>query len=129
MAILKVDLNIHLSSVSSISITIRVLLVENEPDLGAAIKRTINQKAYVVDWVINGIEAWNYLEIANLGVEPQGMQYTLAIFDWLLRKLSRLELCQRLQKQRNPLPVLMLTAKDCMEDKVVGLDALGQMTI
>jgi DNA-binding response OmpR family regulator len=35
----------------------RVLLVEDEPDLGAAIKRILNQKAYVVDWVIDGIEA------------------------------------------------------------------------
>ena len=55
--ILKVDSNIHLTSVSSISIARRVLLVEDKPDLGAAIKRILNQKAYVVDWVLDGIEA------------------------------------------------------------------------
>lgn len=94
----------------------RVLLVEDEPDLGAAIKRTLNQEKYVVDWVLDGSEAWNYLQ-------NDWMQYTLAIFDWLLPGLSGLELCQRLRAQRHPLPVLMLTAKDRMEDKVAGLDA------
>ncbi|HEY9638153.1 MAG TPA: two-component system response regulator RppA [Coleofasciculaceae cyanobacterium] len=94
----------------------RVLLVEDEPDLGAAIKRILNQEKYVVDWVQDGTEAWNYLE------DPQ-TQYTLAIFDWLLPGLSGLELCKRLRSQQSPLPVLMLTAKDQMEDKVAGLDA------
>ena len=94
----------------------RVLLVEDEPDLGAAIKRILNQEKYVVDWVQDGTEAWNYLEDAQ-------MQYTLAIFDWLLPGLSGLELCKQVRSQRNPLPILMLTAKDQLEDKVAGLDA------
>jgi DNA-binding response OmpR family regulator len=94
----------------------RILLVEDEPDLGAAIKRILNQEKYVVDWVQDGTEAWNYLE------DPQ-TQYTLAIFDWLLPGLSGLELCKRLRARHSPLPVLMLTAKDQMEDKVAGLDA------
>jgi DNA-binding response OmpR family regulator len=94
----------------------RILLVEDEPDLGTAIKRTLNQEAYIVDWVLDGNEAWNYLE-------NQWTQYTLAIFDWLLPGLSGLELCKRLRSRNNALPVLMLTAKDRMEDKVMGLDA------
>lgn len=94
----------------------RVLLVEDEPDLGNAIKRTLNQEKYVVDWVQNGKEAWNYLE-------NEWTQYTVAIFDWLLPGLSGIELCQRLRKQGNALPVLILTAKDSLEDKVTGLDA------
>lgn len=94
----------------------RVLLVEDEPDLGAAIKRILNQEKYVVDWVQDGTEAWNYLQ------DPQ-TQYTLAVFDWLLPGLSGLELCKRVRSQNNPLPILILTAKDQMEDKVAGLDA------
>lgn len=94
----------------------RVLLVEDEPDLGAAIARVLNQEKYVVDWVQDGIEAWHYLD------NPQ-WQYTLAIFDWLLPGLSGLELLRRLRTQHHPLPVLMLTAKDCLEDMVQGLDA------
>jgi len=94
----------------------RVLLVEDEPDLGKAIKQRLNQEKYVVDWVLDGTEAWEYLE-------SQWTQYTLAIFDWLLPGLSGLELCKRLRTRHSPLPVLMLTAKDQMEDKVAGLDA------
>ncbi|MEI2578099.1 two-component system response regulator RppA [Scytonema sp. PRP1] len=94
----------------------RVLLVEDEPDLGAAIKRTLNQQKYLVDWVMDGNEAWAYLE-------NSWTQYTLAIFDWMLPGISGLELCKRLRSSKNPLPVLMLTAKDRMEDKVTGLDA------
>ena len=93
----------------------RVILVEDEPDLGAAIKRTLNQEKYVVDWVLDGTEAWGYLD--------QWTQYTVGIFDWLLPGLSGLELCQRLREQKNSMPVLMLTAKDSLEDKVTGLDA------
>lgn len=94
----------------------RVLLVEDEPDLGAAIKRVLHQEKYVVDWVQNGIEAWNYLS-------DQQTQYTLAIFDWLLPGISGLELCKKVRSQHNPLPILMLTAKDHEQDKVAGLDA------
>ncbi len=94
----------------------RVLLVEDEPDLGAAIKRVLSQEAYVVDWVLNGTEAWDYLE-------NKWTQYTLAILDWMLPGLSGVELCQRLRSKGKSLPVLMLTARDRLEDKVVGLDA------
>jgi len=94
----------------------RVLLLEDEPDLGAAIKRTLSQEKYIVDWVSDGTEAWGYLE-------SQWTQYTLAIFDWLVPGLSGLELLQRLRARNNALPVLMLTARDRMEDKVAGLDA------
>lgn len=94
----------------------RILLVEDEPDLGKAIDRTLKQEKYIVDWAQDGREAWEYLD-------NQWMQYTLAIFDWLLPGLSGLELLQRLRAKNSALPVLMLTAKDRMEDKVAGLDA------
>ncbi|MEA5625188.1 two-component system response regulator RppA [Nostoc sp. UHCC 0251] len=94
----------------------RVLLVEDEPDLGAAIKRTLNQQKYLVDWVMDGNEAWAYLENSSA-------QYTVAILDWMLPGITGLELCKRLRYKVNPLPILMLTARDRMEDKVAGLDA------
>jgi DNA-binding response OmpR family regulator len=94
----------------------RILLVEDEPDLGAALERTLKREKYVVDWVTDGATAWQFLE-------NSWNQYTVAIFDWLLPELSGIELCQRLRAEQNPLPVLMLTAKDRMEDRVIGLDA------
>ncbi|HLP89315.1 MAG TPA: two-component system response regulator RppA [Nostocaceae cyanobacterium] len=94
----------------------RLLLVEDEPDLGSAVKRTLTQNKYLVDWVMDGDEAWAYLE------NPM-VQYTVAILDWMLPGITGLELCKRLRYQGNSLPVLMLTAKDRIEDKVTGLDA------
>ncbi|KYC34864.1 two-component system response regulator [Scytonema hofmannii PCC 7110] len=94
----------------------KVLLVEDEPDLGASIKRKLSQERYIVDWVLNGNEAWSCLE-------NHWKNYTLAIFDWLLPGISGLELLHRLRVRGYSLPVLMLTAKDSMEDKVAGLDA------
>ncbi len=94
----------------------RILLVEDEPDLGEALKRGLLREKYVVDWVMDGSEAWEYLE-------SSWTHYNLAIFDWLLPGLSGLELCQRVRQTKNPIPILILTAKDRMEDKVAGLDA------
>lgn len=94
----------------------RILLVEDEPDLGKAIQRSLSRERYLVDWVQDGNEAWDYLD------NPQ-IEYAVAIFDWMLPGLSGLELCKRLRTRNNPLPVLMLTAKDRIEDRVTGLDA------
>jgi DNA-binding response OmpR family regulator len=60
---------------------VRIILVEDEADLGTAIKRTLHQHGYVVDWVQDGMEAWSYLE-------DQQTEYNLGIFDWLLPGLS-----------------------------------------
>ncbi|MGF1591081.1 MAG: two-component system response regulator RppA [Pleurocapsa sp.] len=94
----------------------RILLVEDEPNLGTAIERTLKHHKYIVDWVQNGNDAWSYLE-------SNWTQYTLAIFDWLVPGLSGIELLKKLRAKNNPLPVLMLTARDRMRDKVTGLDA------
>lgn len=94
----------------------RILLVEDEPDLGRAIEASLHREKYIVDWVQNGTEAWGYLE-------NRQVQYAVAILDWLLPGLSGIELCQRVRSKNNPLPILLLTAKDHIEDKVTGLDA------
>ncbi|BAW97925.1 two-component response regulator (plasmid) [[Synechococcus] sp. NIES-970] len=94
----------------------RILLVEDEPDLGAIIERTLMREKYIVDWARDGEAAWDYLQ-------SPWAQYTMLVVDWLLPKLSGLELCQRLRETNYTLPVLMLTAKDRVEDRVQGLDA------
>lgn len=94
----------------------RILLIEDEPDLGAIIQRTLQREKYLVDWVQDGAEAWNYLE-------HKWTQYSVAIVDWLLPGLSGIELCKRLRQQHNTLPIIMLTAKDDAQDIVMGLDA------
>lgn len=94
----------------------RILLVEDEPDLGAAIKQSLNHSNHVVDWALDGLDAWEYLA-------DERLEYHLGIFDWLLPGISGVELIKRIRKQQKPLPILMLTAKDSMEDKIAGLDA------
>lgn len=94
----------------------RVLLVEDELDLGQALKEALEDVGYIVDLACDGGEAWVYLL-----EEPT--PYTLAVFDWMLPEISGLELCRRLRLKGNSLPVLMLTAKDGLTDKISGLDA------
>jgi len=94
----------------------RILLVEDEEDLGKALQRSLKQEKYIVDWVQDGTEAWRYLTSSEV-------DYVLAIVDWMLPSLSGLEICKRLRSQGNSLPVLMLTAKDQLEDRVMGLDS------
>ncbi len=93
----------------------RLLLLEDEPDLAIAIQKTLRSHHYTVDWVSDGTLAWNSLQMGNL--------YQMAILDWMVPGLSGLEICQRLRQQQNAIPVLMLTARDRMDDRVAGLDA------
>lgn len=93
----------------------RILLVEDEEDLGLAIKQVLVSEKYIVDWVTDGKSAWDYLQ-------NSWADYTVAIFDWLVPNLSGLELCQRLRSHKNPLPVLMLTALGDAQSRVTGLD-------
>jgi DNA-binding response OmpR family regulator len=94
----------------------KILLVEDEPDLGRLLQKSLARHQYVVDWVQDGEAAWGWLNYPQAG-------YTLAIVDWMLPKLSGIELCQRLRASAQNIPIIMLTARDRMEDKIVGLDA------
>jgi DNA-binding response OmpR family regulator len=95
---------------------VKILLVEDEPDLGAVIQKGLTHHQYVVDWARDGMEAWNYLT-------SDRATYAMAIIDWMLPKISGIELCQRLRRDNFSLPILILTARDRMEDKITGLDA------
>ena len=92
----------------------RLLLLEDEPDLGAAIQKNLQQNRYIVDWFTEGDIAWEALRQND---------YTLAVLDWMVPNLSGLDLCKRLRQHQKTLPILILTAKDAMGDRVQGLDA------
>lgn len=102
----------------------RVLLAEDEPDLGKAVKRVLTQEAYVVDWVQSGDEALSFLE-------QNASLYAMCVFDWMLPGITGVELCQWLRassgraspKRQSSLPVLLLTARDKVEDRIAGLDS------
>jgi DNA-binding response OmpR family regulator len=94
----------------------KILLIEDEPDLGAIIQTSLSHHQYVVDWAQDGQIGWEYL-VTNPTI------YSLAIIDWMLPKISGIEICRRLRAGKYTLPILMLTARDRMEDKITGLDA------
>ena len=99
-----------------IGIKMKILLIEDEPDLGALIQTSLSHHQYVVDWAQDGKTGWEYLT-------DNRSTYSLTIIDWMLPKMSGIEICQRLRAGKYTLPILMLTARDRMEDKITGLDA------
>ena len=94
----------------------RILLAEDEPDLGKAVKRVLIQEGYVVDWARSGGEALGFLE-------NDASIYKVGVFDWMLPGMTGIELCQWLRQQSIALPILILTAKDKIEDRITGLDS------
>lgn len=92
----------------------RVLLAEDDRIIADAIVRTLRKSSYAVDHVASGTEA----DTALLSG-----QFDLLILDLGLPKLSGIDVLKRLRARKSPLPVIILTAQDGVEDRVRGLDA------
>lgn len=91
----------------------RILLVEDDVMLAGAVTRALVQAAHVVDGARTGEEADNALSVT---------EYDLVLLDVGLPHIDGFEVLRRLRQRRNPVPVLMLTVKDALEDRVTGLD-------
>src|SRR4028118_1780773 len=92
----------------------RILLVDDEVELTDPLSRVLSREGYGVDVAYDGALG---SELASQGV------YDLLILDWMLPQRSGLEICQQLRSQGRTTPVLFLTAKDTLDDRVKGLDA------
>ena len=92
----------------------RVLVVEDDALLGDAIQAGLKQSGYAVDWMKDGASADQALT-----TEP----YVAVVLDLGLPRLSGLEVLRRLRSRSIPIPVLILTAMDAVEDRIKGLDA------
>ena len=92
----------------------RILVAEDDATLAAGLVQSLRQSGYAVDCVENGAEA-----DAALGASP----FDLVILDLGLPKISGLEVLQRLRSRRSRIPVLILTARDGVKERVKGLDA------
>jgi len=92
---------------------VRLLLVEDDPLLGDGVQAGLGQAGFAVDWVRDGVAG----ELA-LKTEP----YAAVILDLGLPRLTGLELLGRLRAAGNAVPVLILTARDAIADRVKGLD-------
>lgn len=91
----------------------RLLIVEDERNLNKLISKKLTAEGYSVDSCFDGQEALEFLEMAP---------YDGIILDIMMPKLDGLSLLARMRSQGNSTPVLFLTAKDSIEDKVTGLD-------
>src|SRR5690349_10987105 len=91
----------------------KILVVEDDTVLAAALTRALNQAAYTVDLVEDGEDANRALG-ANT--------YDLVVLDIALPKLDGMSVLRRLRDRRSHVPVLILTARDTLEDRVAGLD-------
>jgi two-component system response regulator QseB len=92
----------------------RLLLVEDDRMLGASVQRGLKLDGHAVDWVQDGSEAE-----AALAGEP----YDLVLLDLGLPGRGGLEVLAELRRRHQPVPVLILTARDTVADRVAGLDA------
>jgi two-component system response regulator QseB len=92
----------------------RLLLVEDDAMIGRSLEQGLRQDGYAVDWVRDG-------QAARLSLQDEG--YAVVLLDLGLPRLSGRELLSELRQRRNPIPVLIITARDSIADRVEGLDA------
>ena len=95
-------------------VPMRILLAEDEIPLARALVRILEKSNYSAEAVHNGLDALQYLENGD---------YDLAILDWMMPKMDGITVLQTLRSQGNNIPVIMLTAKSEVNDKVLGLDS------
>lgn len=92
----------------------RVLIVEDERKISAYVKRGLEEQGYAVDAAFTGREALEWVETVNFDV---------MILDILLPEIDGLAVCREVRKRNYRSPILMLTARDAIDDRVAGLDA------
>ena len=92
----------------------RLLLVEDDELLGDAVKTGLTQFGYIVDWLKNGDIAGNILKTES---------FDLIILDLSLPKVSGMTLLQTIRQSQNRTPVIILTARESIDDRIKGLDA------
>jgi two-component system copper resistance phosphate regulon response regulator CusR len=93
----------------------RILLVEDEHAIANFIAEGLSEEGFVVDVAYNGKEGLN-MALDN----PDA--YDLILLDWMLPGMSGIEICRALRKESKTLPIIMLTAKDTVDDVVFGLE-------
>jgi DNA-binding response OmpR family regulator len=92
----------------------RILVVEDEHKIANSIKKGLEQEAYAVDVAFTGTDGFDLVSSED---------YDLIIMDIMLPEMDGIQICSQLRQQQIHTPILMLTAKGQVSDKVEGLDA------
>ena len=93
----------------------RILIIEDNQKLADSISRGLQQEGYAVDYVLNGTEGERKLLVSHA-------DYDVLILDLMLPGKGGVEICATLRKNGIMIPIIMLTAKDTVDDRVRGLD-------
>ncbi len=91
----------------------KVLLVEDNIQLNKAVSTLLKRNSYLVDSAFDGMEALLFIK---------GYQYDVIILDIMIPKIDGLEVLRRTRAEGNQTPIIMLTAKSTIDDKITGLD-------
>ena len=91
----------------------KILIIEDEKKISALIRKGLEEEQYDVDEALDGEKGEQLLQKSN---------YDLLVLDIMLPKKNGLDVLDSLRKKNNEIPVLMLTAKGTVEDRVKGLD-------
>ncbi len=92
----------------------KILVVEDDDLISDAIVEYLSDQHYAVEAAYDGQSAWDLLEVFT---------YDLIVLDVMLPKMDGIVLCRKLRNQGMDIPILMLTARDTLENKIEGLDA------
>jgi two-component system response regulator QseB len=93
----------------------RVLIVEDDPMIGTSLTRGLTDEGYAVDWVRDGVAA-------EAALKDRLSEFQLVLLDWGLPRRSGLEVLRALRAGGDNIPVLILTARDGLGDRIEGLD-------
>lgn len=93
----------------------KLLLIEDEPQIAKAIKIRLESAGYALDWVADGIEGEKRIELYH-------NDYDLVLLDLMLPGKNGFEICAYVRSKGITVPILIMTAKDAVDDKVAALD-------
>jgi two-component system OmpR family response regulator len=92
----------------------RVLLIEDDHMIGESVTESLTDAGYAVDWVKNGDSGLTAISCQD---------YDLLLLDLGLPRKDGIEVLHSIRQQKNPLPIIILTARDGVQDRITGLDA------
>lgn len=91
----------------------RILVIEDEHKIAASIKKGLEQESFAVDVAYEGVQGFDL---------ASGEEFDVIVLDRMLPGMDGIEICRKLRKEKNHTPILMLTAKAEIEDRVEGLN-------
>jgi DNA-binding response OmpR family regulator len=93
---------------------VRILVVEDDQRLARFLERVLVEEGYAVDRSTSGADAVTQVRASG---------YDLVLLDWMIPDLDGIEVCRQVRRSGSAVPILMLTARDQISERVLGLDA------